>query len=147
MVILFLLLVAVIYTIFLCIGAIAAALLESLIMYFPLIILCVLFNTAFIIQTVIAIISKIKKKKFGKGNIIRTIILGIITFVLFIVSIILIFLKNFQAWKELFSSWVSQLFPNIRPVRGCEATSKRQSQSDRSFRTGLIIKLWMKLKK
>ncbi|MBQ8679014.1 MAG: hypothetical protein IJ530_04550 [Treponema sp.] len=107
MVILFLLLVAVIYTIFLCIGAIAAALLESLIMYFPLIILCVLFNTAFIIQTVIAIISKIKKKKFGKGNIIRTIILGIITFVLFIVSIILIFLKNFQAWKELFSSWVS----------------------------------------
>ena len=107
MVILFLLLLAVIYTIFLCIGTIAAALLESLIMYFPLIILCVLFNTAFIIQTVIAIISKIKKKKFGKGNIIRTIILGIITFVLFIISIILIFLKNFQAWKELFSSWVS----------------------------------------
>ena len=105
MVILFLLLVAVIYTIFLCIGAIAAALLESLIMYFPLIILCVLFNTAFIIQSVIAIISKFKKKKFGKGNVIRTIIFGTITFVLFVVTVILIFLKNYETLKELCSAW------------------------------------------
>ena len=107
MVVLFLLLIAVIYATVLCIGTIVAALLQSIIMYSPLLILCILFNTVFIIQTLIAIISKIKKKKFGRENIIRTIILGIITFVLFTVSIILIFLKNFQTWKELYSAWVS----------------------------------------
>ncbi len=107
MVVLFLLFVAVIYATVLCIGSIVAAMLQSIIMYSPLIMLCILFNIALIIQTVIAIFSKIKKKKFGRGNIIRTIILGIISFILFAVSIILIFLKNFQTWKELYSAWVS----------------------------------------
>lgn len=107
MIVLFLLFVAVIYATVLCIGSIVAAMLQSIIMYSPLIMLCILFNIALIIQTVIAIFSKIKKKKFGRGNIIRTIILGIISFILFAVSIILIFLKNFQTWKELYSAWVS----------------------------------------
>lgn len=107
MVVLFLLFVAVIYATVLCIGSIVAAMLQSIIMYSPLIMLCILFNIVLIIQTVIAIFSKIKKKKFGRGNIIRTIILGIISFILFAVSIILIFLKNFQTWKELYSAWVS----------------------------------------
>lgn len=104
MVVFFLLFVAIIYITVLFITVIAANLLESLIVYFPLITLWLVFNTAFIIQTAIAVISKFKKKKFGKGNIIRAIIFGIIAFVLFVVSVILIFLKNFEVWKELFST-------------------------------------------
>ena len=48
---------------------------------------------------------KTKKKKFGKGNVIRTIIFGTITFVLFVVTVILIFLKNYETLKELCSAW------------------------------------------
>lgn len=107
MVVIFIAFLALILTVFFCIVAIAATLLESLIIYSPLISLWIVFNTGFIIQAIIAIISKIRTKKFGKGNIIRTIIFGIIAFILFVVLAVLIFLKNFQTWKELYSAWIS----------------------------------------
>ena len=106
MVVIFLVLVAYIITGFFCMAAFAATMVECLIEYSQLIGLWLLFNTAFIIQSVIAIISKFKKKKFGKGNVIRTIIFGTITFVLFVVTVILIFLKNYKTVKELCSAWV-----------------------------------------
>lgn len=107
MVVIFLVLVAYIVTGFFCMAAFAATMVECLIEYSQLIGLWLLFNTAFMIQTVIAIISKIKKKKFGKGNAIRTIIFGIISFVLFVVIVILIFLYNYDTLKDLFSAWAS----------------------------------------
>ena len=105
MVVIFIVLIAFIFPVFFTVAAIAGSVLVSMLEYSQLIGLWIVFNTAFMIQTVIAIISKIKKKKFGKGNAIRTIIFGTITFVLFVVTVILIFLKNYETLKELCSAW------------------------------------------
>ena len=78
MVVIFIVLIAFIFPVFFTVAAIAGSVLVSMLEYSQLIGLWIVFNTAFMIQTVIAIISKIKKKKFGKGNAIRTIIFGII---------------------------------------------------------------------
>ena len=107
MVVIFIVLIAFIFPVFFTVAAIAGSVLVSMLEYSQLIGLWIVFNTAFMIQTVIAIISKIKKKKFGKGNAIRTIIFGIISFVLFVVIVILIFLYNYDTLKDLFSAWVS----------------------------------------
>lgn len=107
MVVIFIVLIAFIFPVFFTVAAIAGSVLVSMLEYSQLIGLWIVFNTAFIIQTVIAIISKIKKKKFGKGNAIRTIIFGIISFVLFVVIVILIFLYNYDTLKDLFSAWAS----------------------------------------
>lgn len=109
MVVIFIVLIAFIFPVFFTVTAIAGSVLVSMLEYSQLIGLWIVFNTAFIIQTVIAIISKIKKKKFGKGNAIRTIIFGIISFVLFVVIVILIFLYNYDTLKDLFSAWASLL--------------------------------------
>ena len=107
MVVIFIVLIAFIFPVFFTVAAIAGSVLVSMLEYSQLIGLWIVFNTAFMIQTVIAIISKIKKKKFGKGNAIRTIIFGIISFVLFVVIVILIFLYNYDTLKDLFSDWAS----------------------------------------
>lgn len=107
MVVIFIVLIAFIFPVFFTVAAIAGSVLVSMLEYSQLIGLWIVFNTAFMIQTVIAIISKIKKKKFGKGNAIRTIIFGIISFVLFVVIVILIFLYNYDILKDLFSAWAS----------------------------------------
>lgn len=107
MVVIFIVLIAFIFPVFFTVAAIAGSVLVSMLEYSQLIGLWIVFNTAFMIQTVIAIISKIKKKKFGKGNAIRTIIFGIISFVLFVAIVILIFLYNYDTLKDLFSAWVS----------------------------------------
>ena len=107
MVVIFIVLIAFIFPVFFTVAAIAGSVLLSMLEYSQLIGLWIVFNTAFMIQTVIAIISKIKKKKFGKGNAIRTIIFGIISFVLFLVIVILIFLYNYDTLKDLFSAWAS----------------------------------------
>lgn len=107
MVVIFIVLIAFIFPVFFTVAAIAGSVLVSMLEYSQLIGLWIVFNTAFMIQTVIAIISKIKKKKFGKGNAIRTIIFGIISFVLFVVIVILIFLYNYDTLKDLFSAWAS----------------------------------------
>ena len=107
MVVIFIVLIAFIFPVFFTVAAIAGSVLLSMLEYSQLIGLWIVFNTAFMIQTVIAIISKIKKKKFGKGNAIRTIIFGIISFVLFVVIVILIFLYNYDTLKDLFSAWAS----------------------------------------
>lgn len=107
MVVIFIVLIAFIFPVFFTVAAIAGSVLVSMLEYSQLIGLWIVFNTAFMIQTVIAIISKIKKKKFGKGNAIRTIIFGIISFVLFVAIVILIFLYNYDTLKDLFSAWAS----------------------------------------
>ena len=107
MVVIFIVLIAFIFPVFFTVAPIAGSVLVSMLEYSQLIGLWIVFNTAFMIQTVIAIISKIKKKKFGKGNAIRTIIFGIISFVLFVVIVILIFLYNYDTLKDLFSAWAS----------------------------------------
>ena len=107
MVVIFIVLIAFIFPVFFTVAAIAGSVLVSMLEYSQLIGLWIVFNTAFMIQTVIAIISKIKKKKFGKGNAIRTIIFEIISFVLFVVIVILIFLYNYDTLKDLFSAWAS----------------------------------------
>lgn len=107
MVVIFIVLIAFIFPVFFTVAAIAGSVLVSMLEYSQLIGLWIVFNTAFMIQTVIAIISKIKKKKFGKGNAIRTILFGIISFVLFVVIVILIFLYNYDTLKDLFSAWAS----------------------------------------
>lgn len=66
MVVIFIVLIAFIFPVFFTVAAIAGSVLVSMLEYSQLIGLWIVFNTAFMIQTVIAIISKIKKRNLAK---------------------------------------------------------------------------------